>query len=49
MTNFTKKELNKIKTAAFEEFKKSYSEEEFRKMFAGKTLLQLGKFLKVKK
>lgn len=39
MTNFTKKELNRIKTAAFEEFKKSYSDEEFRKMFAGKNIV----------
>lgn len=31
----TKKELNKIKAAAFEEFKKGFSDEEFRNLFAG--------------
>jgi len=39
VTNFSKKEFNRIKTTAFEEFKKSYSDEEFRKMFTGKNIV----------
>ena len=31
----TKKALNKIKAAAFTEFKQGFSEEEFRNLFAG--------------
>lgn len=35
MAEMTKKALNKIKAAAFTEFKQGFSEEEFRNLFAG--------------
>ena len=35
MAEMTKKVLNKIKAAAFTEFKQGFSEEEFRNLFAG--------------
>lgn len=35
MVTMTKKALNKIKATAFEEFRRGFSEEEFRSLFAG--------------
>lgn len=35
MAEMTKEALNKIKAAAFTEFKQGFSEEEFRNLFAG--------------
>lgn len=39
MEDFTKKGLNRIKAAAFEEFKKNYSDEEFKRIFYGKDII----------
>lgn len=39
MADFTKKQLNRIKAAAFEEFKSQYAKEEFECMFAGKNIV----------
>lgn len=39
MADFTKKQLNRIKAAAFEEFKNQYTKEEFERMFLRKNIV----------
>lgn len=41
MVEFTKKSMNKIKSAVFQEFKRMYTPDEFRDIFCGADIVMI--------